>query len=872
MLGTGIICGLEFKMLSNQNITISKGAAVTSDGDLLEVQKNLTLNRFKVFKDNKAEYKPFLKSDGTQINLWQLYPVTASGLATEGAMPISQFNSGQRIFNKMALVLYLESYLKPPADCTEVDCDNLGPQQKNQMRFLLISKSDLDEIKSLPYFDLPDVKIERVNLHKGTITNLNVLGNRFVEAINNSKNSLITALAATWGEEKGLLRKMLHTIYTSNASEILGQKLSVNNTTQNIQYVHDFMVDLAAAYDEFREALFDLNVDCCPPPTKHPKHILVQEIVKESEDFIPASYRHHFCESTLLNRGDRKVEIILTLHQKLNLMIRQFSVPASSNMAIRITPSVKGKVAFSEKPIPFYYNYSENLRQSWSYTKKVRGKSDSILGYRQAARTDALPEVKNPFQFVDESNNFYRIEGHLGKDKDAVESALNNLKKSHNLSFQITSIQVENAPRFIGRIKPPRAYFPTITGLLHHYREGLYSQLGLVKKFNQEFEGKAKTEIDSDKSDFDTDQKDILNNARKSANELNNTLDSIQGRMLKSGSNSEKKEFKKTKAFFGSEDYKEFKKSYKIAVQNSYNINSKVFDYAQAKMNNPTHMMVQDGLLDRFDRLKKLFEKNLNRLKKQYIFDTFFNHNPGLEHLSGVVQGGTLVLVYSVNDASNTETVIADFSLPGSYLVEVEGEVDIETPPLVHPPEFKWIDKLGLYKDLKLKNSFEKRLGNLESQTINKGNFFDELLPQILVFQGGASTGGKIDAFDTFGGIREKETRTIMEGLRSKKESIKYLESRGSSRTPEEDAKLKRLIKSYDSDASLLMNNMGDKSGDIDPQGDEIKVLEMLNNFNKEMSSDTRGKMESTKSTTETLAGSTGNKIILGGMLGRFEF
>src|SRR5690606_6564286 len=66
-IGVGIICGLEIGMLENKNIVLSKGSAITTDGDLLFVQRDLEFDEFELFEDINANY-PYFQS-GNSINV-----------------------------------------------------------------------------------------------------------------------------------------------------------------------------------------------------------------------------------------------------------------------------------------------------------------------------------------------------------------------------------------------------------------------------------------------------------------------------------------------------------------------------------------------------------------------------------------------------------------------------------------------------------------------------------------------------------------------------------------------------------------------------------------------------------------------------------
>ena len=62
--GVGIVCGFELKINNEKTtITISQGAGVTTDGDLLKLQKNAAKSVSKTIDFNKVDYKFFKDFD-----------------------------------------------------------------------------------------------------------------------------------------------------------------------------------------------------------------------------------------------------------------------------------------------------------------------------------------------------------------------------------------------------------------------------------------------------------------------------------------------------------------------------------------------------------------------------------------------------------------------------------------------------------------------------------------------------------------------------------------------------------------------------------------------------------------------------------------
>ena len=58
-IGIGIICGLEIGVLANNQVIVSKGAAITTDGDLLYFNTDQQFDQYQLFEDANAKYGYF---------------------------------------------------------------------------------------------------------------------------------------------------------------------------------------------------------------------------------------------------------------------------------------------------------------------------------------------------------------------------------------------------------------------------------------------------------------------------------------------------------------------------------------------------------------------------------------------------------------------------------------------------------------------------------------------------------------------------------------------------------------------------------------------------------------------------------------------
>lgn len=733
-LGVGIINGLEVQVGRDDGVVrLSKGVAITSAGDLLQLEQDVFFQHIRLLQDATTVETPDVRvlklgSETTPIKMWQL-----SAEATNGTTPFSTFAT-QNSLNDFVLVLYLDSYQKEPDDCANGNCDNMSVTQMNDMLAVLIPKQQLTAAENSPNHrrNLPKVAIRNVDLAKTTITNLQNLIDRYENALNGSRNSLEIAfkqinerfpsLVKDAFEGNNLIPKWI---------EQLPVVISNQENKSQIQYVYDFFKDLASAANEFLEAIAEMPEQHSFATGTFPKYIMAGELVRATGARF-ADYRHYFNEASVFNKSGRHTEKALFLLRRIDIMIQSFNpTPTLENgeVAIRISPSKNQTAKLGERAIPFYYNLTEAtpLHQFWSFEKSEQGAENTHQGYWMRDVSE-LDEVKEPFSYETDMFGFYRVEGVLGLDLKKAQAQLEKLRVDNNLGFKVEAIQIENDLVKVVPSKPFR--FPELDVLFRHYREELSSNLELVKNYNQSLGealgGVAEKTFENVRDPDGTEAFTNIKSAVQDNSQLfANKIESVSAKM-----------YRPLASF--QENFVSFRKDYNDVALIGHSIDKKVTFSKQASIASPIDKLVLDNSFKKFDQLVELFESRRIKVLKQYIFDQFFNKNPGLKHQCGVPEGGTLVLVYS------NEKVVADFYLPYCCTVELE-EDDDHTKPVAptlpgivfqpssiptQPKPFKWLEKFDVVKDPHLTSRFkgiDEGVANLDILKTKLGVFEGKL-------------------------------------------------------------------------------------------------------------------------------------------------
>ncbi|MFH1027048.1 MAG: hypothetical protein V1791_03505, partial [Pseudomonadota bacterium] len=142
LLGVGIACGLRVAR-QGDNITLSRGVGVTSDGDLLRIPGDLVYDRFRPYDATKPAYAPFYAGGtipGEMLPVYELVGAGESGDSRAEALGSFTASTAARLEDMVAL-LYMESYVTDRDLCSGTDCDNLGQECLNSVRLLLMDNS-----------------------------------------------------------------------------------------------------------------------------------------------------------------------------------------------------------------------------------------------------------------------------------------------------------------------------------------------------------------------------------------------------------------------------------------------------------------------------------------------------------------------------------------------------------------------------------------------------------------------------------------------------------------------------------------------------------------------------------------------------------
>lgn len=500
--GVGIVCGFELSLDSGKpSVTISQGAGVTTDGDLIKLRKNIAgsglksidlssveYTHYKPFEDSFANYKFFKKLVTVDGKIKEM-PIEMTELLTadvEGGIPLASLSG----FNIRALsrskntkltdlkdisvselkdptfsrftdslisgltdkvvLLYLEAYEKKADLCTSIDCDNQGVEQVARLRVLLVSKADADYIASLDSifskhnlvqtsFDLPEVAVRRVVLNKSNTANYNELKRAYFTAL--TADPLITDLSNGISKIAGNFNSLLK---LNTSDEDLKTALTkLKSLVAFSAYSVPFNVQYR--YDCVKDIVDTYNeLKCHLTELKEECcpdiNAFPKHLLLGDLDEIGNTVKHHrhsFYKSPVLNCGSSKIQQCRSLFLRILELINQFQTSVGD---IKITPSNK-LPELSFRSIPFYYTVDDALLSSWNYFKTEKNRQNTNLSYHTGNLSNAL-HIQNPLNYNIDKFDFYRIEGHQGKVFQEALEDIDALKTQNGLAFDVKALSV----------------------------------------------------------------------------------------------------------------------------------------------------------------------------------------------------------------------------------------------------------------------------------------------------------------------------------------------------------------------------------------------------------------------------------------------
>lgn len=492
LIGIGCVCGLVpgYDSVTNK-LTITEGTGVTSEGYLLETGE-CEFTKYRVYTlPVSVNYPPFMNPATTaQLPMWELLPASYVPQPSETVQNLDfTFVNGATPGQKKVVLLFNEIVDVQNDSCLGKSCDSFGFERVITLRKLIITIDDLKILllntgsTDLTYtakFDLPDLLSVKPLFNPALghskdyfqfSQNFKTAAASVYKRVPTDPKDLLNVLRQTYTIFEPILKDVYNNtnpfqdalIPNLNVwNEIMDGTNSVTNGPSyfGIQYFYDFLRDLLLAYNEFRDAAFELMSDCCFDTGLFPKHLLLGEAVVVDPD-KPSEYRNHFTGIPLTPQQRAARATLIGYHTRMVLMVRMFDVsvvhnPSTSAPPVtRITPSFEKWGKLSQRSIPFYYKLNDvdpqlgTLERVWNYQNVLRNKDAGgqypVVAYGNQSSNQTAPAdpIKTPLFYDQDQFTFLRIEGHLRKNYTNVLTELEAIKNNFDLPVNFVAVRLQ---------------------------------------------------------------------------------------------------------------------------------------------------------------------------------------------------------------------------------------------------------------------------------------------------------------------------------------------------------------------------------------------------------------------------------------------
>jgi hypothetical protein len=458
LIGIGIVCGLELKVEETM-IQISKGCGVTSEGYLI-VQDQVTLNYYRPYtlpSDFYSKYKLIYE----KWHMWEML-TTEQSLAFEDVEAIKEHKAFMR---DKIVVLLLEMKETPLKNCIDTDCDDKGEKIQFAIKPVLVFKKDIDaflrnvaehvvdeEPNLFENAALHEIELKRFDVPVSQLTSTDVLLNAFLQLVDEGTlKRLAEVLNYCYVHYRPILLEESTNPF-NGVFDMLKSRLALikNNNPFFIQYYYDWIDDIIKAYYEFKGKIFDVQMMCCPDENMFPLHLMLGESAKGTSIEVKIKYRNYFIYSPLFNQQKELLAEVQLLFRRMKFLIQDYVVPNVNtfpNTQIKITPSKYLDRPLSDRCIPYYYNTTP-LYKSWNWSKTRKGNARYNLSYN-SFQYNAADSIVNPLKYDIERFNFFRVEGHVGKNYVQALSTVVGHRDQFNLPFEVVALSTAMVSRYV---------------------------------------------------------------------------------------------------------------------------------------------------------------------------------------------------------------------------------------------------------------------------------------------------------------------------------------------------------------------------------------------------------------------------------------
>lgn len=650
LLGVGIFCGLRLSV-GKDGLVLTKGVAVTTDGDLLRVPQDLTYSRFRKYGTDAPKYDPFY--DGaTMRSAFEL--VGEEARAADDLDTFAQ-SSGKKVTDMIG-VLLMESFQKDADLCTGGDCDNKGSDALGNVKLLLMAPADVAALReTLPMFSkasgqIPPTYAKRVVLNAG------------IDSAAKLAAAYKAAAAVTRGRLLDTLKQVLAVcgpffgdVFAKDPLPDWTTKLNVVHPDSAAEQYFDNLKDVVDACNALGAVLAGDTAVCCPPQAAFPKHVLLGGVGAVPLDLD--ADRTGSYPSPLVSAGRQTFDRARFMLRRIDTLIMGFT-PIPQALPVTITPSRADDRPLDERAIPAHYGpapaASWPIHRAWSYELERRGLAEFNYSASKAVFTPKGAAAE-PLAASIAAATFLRIEGHVGKGVQAAINAINTAITASNLPFAVRAV-LFHTDRTKITVKPGMRYYD-LHRIHELFRHDLARQIDDIKAQTINYQIDVTEAV----------KNNVFSNTAVGENvSITSTAQQAMEKVSKSADAAVAGLDKQYTAYKATSSWKQ---EADVAVEQSAAMWMTLGDITKSEMGLSTGPLYSTYKPAWPEWLDEIIDNKNDDEDDKLLFKNFIARHPAAEHLGGVAPGGTFVLLYI-----DGGTVVGDVTLPYYWPEDAEPE------------------------------------------------------------------------------------------------------------------------------------------------------------------------------------------------------
>ncbi len=461
LIGAGIFYGLELRPGNSPNeIIVTNGAGVSSEGHLFFIECGLHgAEEYQTFYFNAVKSIPL-----TNLNqhITDANDANPAAEILEWRTTPSNNNLPSNIkLNEYCFILYYEGVTEGDTSCF-ASFNASGSTFKYELKLLALKSADIDKIwltgtlddggggnsaapqfpyvKRLPVWNL--IK-DKKPIPGNSEAMENVTWDELCTAYANlCRDALYTGSVSNDGSVTQSMRAVLGSAIADNLKSLIN--LFDGDKKLQLQYLHDYLKDLVAAYEEWTlNKPEEAKALWCPNSKEFPAFIVLGGL-PSADGASNAGCRRmpRYYPGVSDNSSDPLADPLLN---RLGFMAAianlEFFSLSSPNAIVKVTGSRRKCPPLSEQAIPYYYKNNAGLRLLWNPAMTAAGRTQAIPSYFPHPSPTIKP-FDQPLYYDLEQFDFYRVEGHIGKSLTEGFTAICNLRNELNLPFDIVLVRV----------------------------------------------------------------------------------------------------------------------------------------------------------------------------------------------------------------------------------------------------------------------------------------------------------------------------------------------------------------------------------------------------------------------------------------------